>query len=187
MKKQACVLTMVSAIFCGVTAHAALEERFAKMDVNSDGKLNQSEYVEGRVRREKPLLMKSMKLSAEQYQARLPNFRKTYNRDFVKKDANADGFLVGGELVPGAVRVPKKPLPERFAKMDQNKDGQLARVEYVEGRLKREKPLLMKAQGLTEAQYQAKAKALRGIYTNDFRKKDSNKDGFVTAAELMKK
>ncbi len=78
------------------------------------------------------------------------------------------------------------PLPERFAKMDVDADGTLTKAEYIEGRVKREKPLLMQKQNLTEAQYQAKEQAFRGNYNKDFMNKDANRDGVLNATELSR-
>ena len=97
-------------------------------------------------------------------------------------------YMEGLKPAPMAVVAPAvdRPLPEMYAAMDDDKDGRLSKDEFVEGRTLREKPLLMKKYNLTEAQYQARREGYRGNYRANFKKRDADQDGSLTAAELPK-
>ncbi len=98
MNKTTRLLVIFATISGSALAQTALLGIFDTIDTIADGKLSLAEYVEGRVKREKPLLMKQQNLTDAQYQAKLPAYKGNYNKDFVTKDTNKDGFLTAAEL-----------------------------------------------------------------------------------------
>lgn len=75
-----------------------LPAMYAAMDSNGDEMLSETEFVEGRAAREKPLLMKKHNLTEEQYQMESNGYRGNYRADFKTKDVNADNVLNADEL-----------------------------------------------------------------------------------------
>ena len=71
---------------------------YAAMDANRDGVLSETEFVEGRTAREKPLLMKKDNLTEEQYEANRDGYRGSYRANFGKRDADRNLVLDADEL-----------------------------------------------------------------------------------------
>jgi arylsulfatase A-like enzyme len=89
---------VASAIPSSAAPDEPLPASYAMLDQNADGKLSETEFVEGRATREKTALMKKDSLTEEQYQANLVGYKKNYRINFEKRDANQDGFLNAAEL-----------------------------------------------------------------------------------------
>lgn len=88
-------------------------------------------------------------------------------------------------VIPSVITpVPVGPLPTIYAAMDSDGDNILSETEFVEGRAILEKPILMKKENLTEAQYQTKLKAYKNNYRANFKKRDVSGDNLLDAGEL---
>lgn len=75
-----------------------LPAMYAPMDVDGNEMLTEEEFVQGRTKREKPLLMKRFNLTEEQYQAKVSGYQGSYRANFKKRDVNNDQVLTAGEL-----------------------------------------------------------------------------------------
>lgn len=82
-----------------MSARKPLQAKYAIMDADGDKLLSKKEFINGRARSEKVALMKKENLSEEQYLLKLNAYRDAYKKNFLKRDADQNGFLSTDELL----------------------------------------------------------------------------------------
>jgi hypothetical protein len=148
-------------------------ERFARIDVNRDGRLTREERQAARTQIRAEREQRRAERQGQRAERRAEHAQRQGDRAqrgremFARLDANRDGFLAQSEAPPR--------LAQRFAQLDADRDARLSPAELQAGRqaMRAERgPRGERGQGRRHAGQAARVRA------------DANGDGVLTRAEL---
>jgi Ca2+-binding EF-hand superfamily protein len=137
-------------------------DNFTKADTNKNGFLEPKEIMDFYKMKKEEVdeVFKKYDVNKDGKLDRMEHFKWRANLEFVAKDTSKDGFLQPEEIMKG-YNMKKEAVDELFKKYDVNKDGKLSFCEFKKWKLS-------------------------GAILDRFKALDTNKNGFLEPAEIMK-